>query len=117
MNYYTDNGYYNVKVIAYRNVSITFLAHTIDRNDVEYDPEHYSVWNGIGDMEVSENAWVIGIDADVRYDGRSMVGNGCNDWVLFNLHTESDRYLLYKDGDTYYLWSRDVYRYERELSQ
>lgn len=115
INYYTDNSDYNVKVIDYRNVSVTFIAH-IDRNDIEYNPEHYSVWNGIGDMEASENAWMIGIDAKVRYDGRSMVGNGCDNWYRLITH-KSDCYLLCKDGDTYYLWSRDVYRYERELSQ
>lgn len=114
-NYFDDHYDYITKIIDYRDVYVTFIAHTIDRNDIEYDYDHISIWNGIGDMEVSENAWVIDIDAEVRYDGLSMLGSGPEDWVPFNLHYMSSHYLLYREGDTFYLWSRNVYRYERVL--
>lgn len=104
-------------ILECRNVTVDFLEHTIDR--CPFDGNHLSISNGIGDMEVSENAWVIDFDAEIKFTGSfSFVGSeeldGENMWNHIPRQGMSECFLLYRQDDTFYLWARDVYRYERK---
>lgn len=107
---------YSFRILEYRNVSVDFLEHTVDRRSS--DTEHYSISNGIGDMEVSENTWVIDFNAEIRFSGSfgfvsSTELGGENAWNSIPDQGMSEKYLLYRQDDVFYLWSRDVYHYER----
>ena len=107
---------YLFRILEYRNVVVDFIEHTVDRRPI--DPTQYSISNGIGDMEVSENAWVIDIDAEIKFSGsftcvNSIELDGENVWNHIPLQGMSRKYLLYRQDDIFYLWSRDVYHYER----
>lgn len=108
---------YSFRILEYRNVAVDFIEHTVDRPPI--DPTQYSISNGIGDMEVSENAWVIDIDAEIKFSGTfgfvsSAELDGENVWNHIPLQGMSKKYLLYRQDDIFYLWSRDVYHYERQ---
>lgn len=110
---------YLFRILEYRNVSVDFIEHTVDRRPI--DPTQYSISNGIGDMEVSENAWVIDIDAEIKFSGSfgfvsSAELDGENVWNHIPFQGMSRKYLLYMQDDIFYLWSRDVYHYERQNS-
>lgn len=107
---------YSFCILEYRNVSVDFLEHTIDYRP--FDMEHYSISNGIGNMEVSENAWVIDFDSEIRFSGSfdfvsSLELGGENEWNSIPDQGMNEKYLLYKQDEVFYLWSRDVYHYKK----
>lgn len=108
---------YLFRILEYRNMTVDFLEHTIDRRP--FDSTLYTISNGIGDMEVSENAWVIDFDAEIKFSGSfGFVGSeeldGENVWNPIPRQGMTNYYMLYMQDDTFYLWSRDVYHYERK---
>lgn len=108
---------YLFRILEYRNMTVDFLEHTIDRRP--FDSTLYTISNGIGDIEVSENAWVIDIDAEIKFSGSfGFVGSeeldGENVWNPIPRQGMTNYYMLYRQDDTFYLWSRDVYHYERK---
>lgn len=109
---------YPFRILDYQNVTVNFLEHTVDRPPL--DPTVYSTANGIGDMEVSENARVIDIDAEIKFSGSFVVVNSMeldseNVWNHIPVQGMNRKYLLYRQDDIFYLWSRDVYHYERKV--
>ncbi|MCM1299009.1 MAG: hypothetical protein NC203_12030 [Firmicutes bacterium] len=108
---------YSFRILEYQNVSVDFIQRTVDRPTL--DTSIYSISNGIGDMEMSENAWVIDIDAEIKFSGSfgfvsSAELDGENVWNHIPVQGMSEKYLLYRQDDTFYLWSRNVYHYERQ---
>ncbi len=117
--FYSDSEKCGFRILDHRNVQVTFLAHTIDRDKMIASEGENFFNTGIGDMEVSENAWIIDIYAEIRFRGQSGafgnndLGYGEEDWVELPNQGMSSFYLLYRIGDSYCLWSRDVYKYYR----
>lgn len=108
---------YLFRILEYQNMTVDFLERTIDRRP--FDSTLYTISNGIGDMEVSENAWVIDINAEIKFSGSfGFVGSeeldGENVWNPIPRQGMTNYYMLYRQDDTFYLWSRDVYHYERK---
>lgn len=116
MDFSQESEQCSLLILECRNITVDFLEHTIDRHP--FDENQASISNGIGDMEVSENAWVIDFDAEIKFNGSfSFVSSaeldGENVWNHIPRQGMSECFLLYKQDDTFYLWSRDVYHYER----
>ncbi len=116
--FYSDSEKCGFRILDHRNVQVDFLVHTIDRDKMIVSEGENFLNTSIGDMEVSEDAWIINIDAEIRFRGgfgavcNNDPGFSENDWVYLPNQGSSNFYLLYRDGDTYYLWSRDVYHYK-----
>ena len=70
-------------------------------------------WNSLETWEMSQNTWIVDISAQFRGEGSvDSIGQlDTDEWYDLPLGGFPPRcWLMYNDGESWYLWSRNAYR-------
>lgn len=89
------------KVLEYRNITSRVIMQTIE------DTNLFETW------ELSQNSWQVDISAEFRAEGSIQdltIQADPEEWYTAPYGgAPPDYFLLYQDGDAWYLWSRHAY--------
>ena len=93
-------------VLEYRNVTAEILGRTME---APADEAGYpqSPWDSLETWEMNWDAWLVNISAELR---REEAADEAGQWIGLTAGKGSERgYLMYNDGASWYLWSRNAY--------
>lgn len=101
------------KLTDEQNVSARVLGSTMDF-PVDGEGQLESPWNTLETWEISNNTWLVAIDAEIKGEGVADSSIGTLDpeqWYDLPYGGFPPRcFLMYNDGSNWYLWSRNAYR-------
>lgn len=114
LDYFTgDDPDRSFKALEFRNVKVEILGDTMS---MPADESGYPAapWNSLETWEMSQNTWLVSVSAEFRGEGTADCAIGQlspEEWYeLPNGEAPPRYYLMYSDGDSWYLWSRSAYR-------
>lgn len=97
----------------YQSVTARVLGATMEL-PVDESGQIESPWDTLETWEMSDKTWLVDITAEFRGEGAADCGIGTLDperWYDFPTGGFPPRcFLMYSDGDNWYLWSRNAYR-------
>lgn len=115
-----DESYYReFRILEYKDIA----AEIFGRTDEVYtthlqdykDQDENNIWKSLENWEISESSWLVNFSAKYRVEGRISEYTftaDANEWYDAPADGAPPAcYMLYRSGDTWYLWSRAAYRY------
>ena len=116
----TEESYYReFRILEYKDIATEIFGRTDEVYTTHLgdykEADGYSIWKSLENWEISANTWLVDFSAKYRAEGRIAEYTftaDTNEWY----DTPADGappacYMLCRDGDTWYLWSRAAYRY------
>ena len=107
-----DSAERSFSVLEYRNISTLIFGASMEAPADEYGYAQ-APWNSLETWEMSQNTWIVDISAQFRGEGSvDSIGQlDTDEWYDLPLGGFPPRcWLMYNDGESWYLWSRNAYR-------
>lgn len=114
-----ESYYREFRILEYKDITTEIFGRTDEVYTTHLEDykkaDEYNIWKSLENWEVSENTWLVNFSAEYRAEGRIAEYTftaDTDEWY----DTPADGappacYMLCRDGDTWYLWSRAAYRY------
>lgn len=115
-----DESYYReFRILEYKDLTTEIFGRTDEVYTTHLEDyrqsDVYSIWKSLENWEISENSWLVDFSAKYRVEGRISEYTftaDTDEW--YDTPTDGAPpacYMLCRNGDIWYLWSRAAYRY------